>query len=300
VRHSLIVSALAASWGIIGIVVAKLDELPALTIVFFRVALAALAIGAFLAATRRVFLMRLPSRAPLGLGFLLALHWGLYFLALQNTSVTSAVLITYSGPIFMAMLAPVMLSEHVPRSTIVALALSLGGVGLIALAGGDGAGAVRVEGVLLALGAAVSMAVLIVSLKRWGHHLEPITVVFWQSVTAAVLLTPAVVLPSFDLGGREIGYLLALGVLLTGVSGVIYVSAVRFVPATSAGILAYLEPVSAAILASLLLDERLTAQILLGGVCIVAGGVLVIARSRSPIASQAAETDARILASART
>jgi drug/metabolite transporter (DMT)-like permease len=300
VRHSLIVSALAASWGIIGIVVAKLDELPALTIVFFRVALAALAIGAFLAATRRVFLMRLPSRAPLGLGFLLALHWGLYFLALQNTSVTSAVLITYSGPIFMAMLAPVMLSEHVPRSTIVALALSLGGVGLIALAGGDGAGAVRVEGVLLALGAAVSMAVLIVSLKRWGHHLEPITVVFWQSVTAAVLLTPAVVLPSFDLGGREIGYLLALGVLLTGVSGVIYVSAVRFVPATSAGILAYLEPVSAAILASLLLDERLTAQILLGGVCIVAGGVLVVARSRSPIASQAAETDARILASART
>ena len=144
------------------------------------------------------------------------------------------------------------------------------------------------------------MAVLIVSLKRWGHHLEPITVVFWQSVTAAVLLTPAVVLPSFDLGGREIGYLLALGVLLTGVSGVIYVSAVRFVPATSAGILAYLEPVSAAILASLLLDERLTAQILLGGVCIVAGGVLVVARSRSPIASQAAETDARILASART
>jgi DME family drug/metabolite transporter len=285
-RHSLIVSALAASWGIIGILVAKLDDVPPLTLVFFRVSLAALAIGGFLALAGRARQMRLPSRAPLGLGALLALHWGLYFAALQATSVTSAVLITYAGPIFMAMLAPAMISEHVPRSTLAALALSILGVTLIALAGGEGAGEVKAQGVVLALGAAVSMAVLIVSLKRWGHDLEPITVVFWQSVTAAVLLVPALVIPDFDLSGREIGYLVALGVLLTGLSGVLYVSAIRFVPATSAGILAYLEPVSAALLAALLLDEKLTPQILLGGLAIVAGGVLVIVRTRAPVAAQ--------------
>ena len=40
-----------------------------------------------------------------------------------------------------------------------------------------------------------------------------------------------------------------LGIVLTGLSGFVYMTAIRWVGATEAGILSYVEPVSAALLA---------------------------------------------------
>lgn len=290
-RHttgSLVIAACALSWGTIALVVREVD-LPALTLVFVRVALAALSLAVILLLVGRAHALRPPPRTIFVLGVLLAIHWSLYFASIRETSVASAVLVTYVAPVFMALLAPVMIRERITRVTVGALAVSLAGVALISLGGGEAGGEVRAFGVALAVGAAITYALLIVLLKRWAADVDPLTVVVYQDVTAAVVLAPSVVAASWSLSGTEIAYLLLLGGLLTGFAGALYVGALRHVPATTAGILAYLEPLSAAVLAAAFLSEPLTGAVLVGGTAIVAAGVAVILAAPEPVAASIEE-----------
>jgi drug/metabolite transporter (DMT)-like permease len=285
-RHtagSLTIAGCALSWGFISIIVRELD-MPALAIVFYRDALTVAAIAAVLVLMRRRDLFRLRTPAVLWLGVLLAAHWGLFFTAIKETSVASAVLITYAAPIFMALLAPVLIREHVPAVSIGALAVSLGGIALIALSGGGGDEAVEPLGVVLAVLAAITYAFLIVLLKKYAANVDPVTVVLYEAIVVSVVLSPAAVLGDYSLGAKEIEYLLVLGVVLTGLAGIVYVSALRWVPATTAGILAYMEPLSAAVLAAILLDQALTAGVVVGGALIVAAGIAVVLRAPEPVA----------------
>jgi DME family drug/metabolite transporter len=168
----------------------------------------------------------------------------------------------------------------------------MAGITAISLAGGTGGEAVRPLGVVLAIFAAITYALIIVLIKRWAADVNPLTFVFWQEVTAATVLLPALALASFDgVGGADVGYLLLLGLLLTGATGVIYVAALRWVPATTAGILAYMEPVSAALLAAAILGQRLTAPVIAGGLAIVAAGLAVAANAPpKPLESAAPRT----------
>ncbi|MGI8512213.1 MAG: DMT family transporter [Solirubrobacteraceae bacterium] len=281
-RHtagSLLIAGCALSWGVVGLIVREVP-LPALTIVAFRVMFSAVAILGVLVVLGRTAALRDPPPVFLVLGALLALHWGLYFSAIKETSIASAVLVTYSGPIFMAMIAPRLIGEHVPPATILALVVSAAGIALISLSGGEGNGAVRPLGVVLAVGAALSMALLVVLLKRWAGDTDPVAQGAFLDLTASVVLSPALVLADYgEVSPADVGWLVLLGAVLTGFVGIAYLTALRWVPATSAGILAYMEPVSAALLAALLLGEALSAQVVAGGVAIVAAGALVVVRT---------------------
>jgi drug/metabolite transporter (DMT)-like permease len=284
-RHtagSLVIATCALSWGTIALVVREV-ELPALSLVFFRVAFSALSLAGILLLIGRAQALRPPPPVVAALGVLLAIHWGLYFASIKETSVASAVLVTYVAPVFMALLAPVLIRERITGVTVGALAVSLGGIALISLAGGEGSGEVRAFGVALAVGAAITYALLVVLIKRWAADVDPLTFVVYQDLTAAVVLAPSLLAASWSLTGTEIGYLILLGGLLTGVAGAAYVGALRHVPATNAGILAYLEPLSAAVLAAIFLSEPLTGAVLAGGAAIVAAGVAVILAAPAPV-----------------
>jgi DME family drug/metabolite transporter len=300
-RGSVVILSLAISWGIISILVREVD-LPALTLVFWRVALAAAAVALGLVVTGRRDLLRVPRPAVLLLGLLLAAHWATYFGAIKETSVASANLITYANPILMAFIAPWLLGERTGPVTVLCLAASVVGIGLIGVLGPtSGSGAVRPLGLVLAGASAVSYAFLITCLKRWGAGTEPVRVVLWQSTVAAVVLSPfAVTVDHSALGARDWLYIGVLGVVLTGLSGLVYVSALRSVAATDAGILAYMEPVSAALLAVVLLGEQMTWAIVAGGALIVAAGVAVILASAGAEGGSIEEPVASRMARART
>jgi drug/metabolite transporter (DMT)-like permease len=284
-RHttgSLLIAGCATTWGIVGIIVREVDA-PAMTIVFFRVALAALFLVAALAVIGRRDLLSRPPWPVLAFGVLLAVHWSLYFQAIKETSVASAVLVTYAAPIFVSLLAPFMLRERVPATSITALVVSAGGIALITLSGGGGGSAVRPLGIGLAVLAAITYALLLVLTKRYAADVEPVTLVCWESIVASVVLAPAALIGGcLAVSQTDLAYLVVLGVVLTGGVNIVFVAALRWVPATTAGILAYMEPVSGAILAALLLGEALTAPIVVGGLAIVAAGVAVVRDATAP------------------
>jgi drug/metabolite transporter (DMT)-like permease len=273
---NVLVATVAAGWGFVSVIAAGVD-LGADTLVFWRCLLAAATVPLLLVALRRLGSLRLVRFRGriLGLGFLLALHWVLFFETVKRASVAVAILTVYTAPIFLALLAPLLLPERRSRVGLAALAVSAPGLVFIALAG-EGGGRTEPLAIGLGLGAALTYALLIIGAKTVVAHVSPFALAFWQYALVSLVLAP------FLLGGRAVPsagewpYVALLGVVLTAVMGVLYVRTLRNVTAQAAGLLAYLEPVSASFLAWAFLGQSFGWEIALGGAAVLAGGMLVV------------------------
>ncbi len=290
-RWNVSIAALAASWGVISLIVAGVD-LGAPVLVFWRLSLAALTIGLVSVALGRRALLRLPRPAgPLLLvGAVLAAHWFLFFETIKLASVAVAVLTVYTAPIFLSLLAPLLLPERRSRVALLALVPAAAGLVLIALAGEAGAHA-RPLALATGLAAAITYAVLVIATKRLTATLHPATIAFWAYAVAAVVLAPALVFAARVLPASALDTLglAGLGILFTGISGFIYITLLGRVTAQAIGILAFLEPVSAALLAWVALDEPLGPAVLVGGALVLAAGLAVVVyEPAEPVALEAA------------
>lgn len=276
-RWNLLLAAIATSWGFVSILVASV-RLPSEVLVFWRCAIAIATLPLLLIVIRRVgsLIPRERRWRTAGLGLLLALHWILFFETIHRSSVAIAILTVYTAPVFVAVLAPLILPERRSRIGLAALAISGPGIALIALSGDDGA---RVEAVAIGTGllAALTYALLIIGQKTMIPHMSVFPLAFWQWVVALVVLSPFLlahedVLPQ----GREWLWVVLLGAVYTAFTGVIYVRVLREVTAQAAGLLAYIEPVAASLLAWPILGQALGWQVALGGAAVLLGGSLVV------------------------
>jgi DME family drug/metabolite transporter len=281
---ALTVAGCALAWGFLPVVVREID-LPESAIVFWRMALTAGALGVGLALAGRGDLLRRPGPAVFVCGLVVAAHWVLFFAAINETSAASAVLVTYVGPALAALLAPLVVWERLSGVAVAALVVSLAGIALIAFGGGGEEEAVRPLGLALAVAAALLFAVLLVLLKRYAGAVNPLTWVLYEAIAGGVALAMVAglsgeVVPKAD----DFAYIALLGLVLTGALGVAFIAAVPHVPVTTTGVMMYMEPVSAAVLAAIFLGEALNWQVAAGGAAIVAAGVAVVLSGRAPSA----------------
>lgn len=279
-RWNLALAGLATSWGLIA-VLASAVALDAGPLAFSRLALAALTLGIAALASRRLRLLR-PGPYLLmliALGIVQAAHWFLFFETVKRGSVALAVLTFYTAPIFLAVLAPLFLTE--PLSNVALGALVPGGIGiaLVALSGADG-NAFGWVALASGIGSALTFAVLLVISKRLLHRgAPPLAVAFWDCLVGSIAIAPALLfagtlLPA-DAG--EWAAVLLLGVVFTGLGTLAYAALLRHVTAQVAGILTFLEPVAAVFLAWILLGQSLSALAILGGALVLLAGIGVVA-----------------------
>ncbi|MHB9150872.1 MAG: DMT family transporter [Thermoleophilia bacterium] len=279
----------AAAWGFVPLLVRAVHTSP-LVIAFWRVALGALAFFLyFLARGRLGEVGRLDRRTTVGLvflGVLLAVGWLLFFSAIVLAPVAVAVLITFTAPLFLAVLSPAFTGDPFDRRIVIPLLIALAGTLLIALPWGggvivEGRPGKQMLGAALALATAVVLAVMTAVQKRVLRRVAPDLVMFAQTAAAAVFLLPAaVILPGPTLR-TEWAALAVLGFGLTTVPFLFFLSGLRRVRADRVGVVTYVEPLSAVVVASIFLGEPLTAATAVGGLAVVAGGLLV-ARLSSP------------------
>jgi drug/metabolite transporter (DMT)-like permease len=283
-----VIAGVAVAWGSIGLFVKRVD-LNSAAIVTWRVGLAAVTIAGALAALQRLDDLRVPRalrpRVAL-LAALLAAHWWLFFETIKLATVTVAVLFAYLAPVLLALLAPRLLREPVTARTLLALAAAVTGMALV-VGGGDARPGPAA--VFCGLGAAVTYALLIVLVKTLRREVAAAPLAFWEYAGVTALLLPlALVSGGIAPGsGSALLALVVLGVVLTGVCGFLYVRALHGVPAQSVGVLGYLEPVSAAVLAAAVLGEDMGVRTVLGGVLVLGAGLAVILRA--PVAEATAE-----------
>lgn len=278
-------------WGSIGVLVKEIDVSAAVT-VFFRLSLGAAFVVAVWALRGRLSELRIVRDRGLVVftGVVLGFHWVVFFEAYKRLPVATTILIVYIGPVLIAALAPAVLGERLERVTLYALALSVAGIALIAVpASGSG----DAWGYAAAGGAALSFAVLVLTLKRVSPEVPAPAIVAWQLGIAALAVSPFLI----EASGREIARALPtlamLGFLHTGVAGILYVGALQIVKAQHVSILVYLEPVTAVLWAWAVLDERPELATVFGGLLIIGAGLLIVVPGLRAIAPAALPEPAR-------
>lgn len=239
-----------------------------------------------LAVTRR----ELPLLAACGMsGFFLVPM--MYFVSISRLPVGVALLFEYMAPLLVALWARFGQGQPVRPRLWGGLALGLAGLACVAEIWGD----LRMDtiGMLAGLGSAVGLALYYLLGAHGVRRRDTISLNAWAFGFAALagLLMQAVT-RSRDwsaLGGTSHGvpvWLLYCYVVVLGsiVPYVLVAAALRHLPATSVGILGMVEPVLAAAIAWLTLDETLYAPQLAGGALILVGVALAeTARVTAPV-----------------
>jgi DME family drug/metabolite transporter len=284
----LVLIALAAvSWGTSGAVTTVLVTTAGtspLVIGAVRLGLAAIVLAVIAGASgARLGLPRRDLTRCLAMGVCMAVYQASYFTAVTLSGIAvSALVAICSAPLGIAALAVLVLGERV-RGRVVA-ALALGVVGTACLIGGPRAAtdfsSRFVAGALLALTAGAAYASYVVIAKASLVRTPPLPLAAVTFALAAVILSPALVIG--DAPWRQViagwPWLLYLGVVATGLAYAVYTIGLASVPASVAGVVSLMEPLTATLLGVVLFSERLGALGVVGAVLMFAAiGLLLTA-----------------------
>jgi drug/metabolite transporter (DMT)-like permease len=199
--------------------------------------------------------------------------------AINLLSVSDALFIIYLAPVLVAVFAPLILKEKLERSTIMALAIALGGLAFISFAGrGAGSKQLNLEGMGFAVLSAFSYAALILTLKILRESVPALIVYFYQSIVILLVMLPFVWSGVPAVTNKGWASLLVLGLFHSAFLGMAYITVVKRVKAQHMGVLSYIDPVSSTLFAWALLGETPGWQNFVGGALIIAAGCIVLFR----------------------
>jgi drug/metabolite transporter (DMT)-like permease len=285
-RLWILLLALAVVWGgSFFFMAVALRGFPPLTIVFVRVALAALT----LAAACRVLGLPLPrSRAGLaacaGMGLLNnAIPFTLIVLGQQHIPSGLAAVVNAAKPVFAVLAAHALTTdEKLTPNRLAGTLLGLVGVAILAGPAAFGFGAAGdALGIALCLGACLSYGLSGVwsrRLRRAG--LAPLSAAAGQCIASSLMMLPLMLavdrpwsLPAP--GADALAALLALGLLATALAYALYFAILAGAGATNTMLVTLLVPVMALLLGRLVLGEALEARHL-AGMAVIGLGLLAI------------------------
>ena len=298
-----LVSLAALLWGTGGLAGALLGQvaaLPPLAVATYRLGGGGLTLLAVLAATGR---LRRPSRAGLVrvllVGGLVAAYQTCYFASVALTSLAVATVVAIgAAPVLVVTVEAVLDRRRPGVASLVAIGLALLGLALLVGSprGGSaagvtaGAGGSLVLGVLLALGAAAGFGALALLGRRPVADLDGPTTIGFGFTVGGLLLAAASSLagglgfvPTFG----SVGLLLYLGWVPTALAYGLFFVGLRGVSATSAAVVAVLEPLTATVLGVLVLGQRLGVGGVVGAGLLCAAAVLAGLRGSAGTATPA-------------
>lgn len=208
---------------------------------------------------------------------------GLGFAALGILPLPEVTAIGYAAPLLVVIFAAMFLGEDVRAFRLTMVVLGLAGV-LIVLSprlslGADAFGVRETLGAVLALGGAVFAALAQVFVRKLVATEDTATIVFWFSVTAAML--SLVTLPwGWAMPGWSAAAMLVCAGLLGGVGQVLLTSSYRHADASLIAPFEYASMLLALGVGLFVFGEVPTRTMLAGAAIIIMAGVLIIWRER--------------------
>jgi drug/metabolite transporter, DME family len=203
------------------------------------------------------------------------------FVAFVRIGIALTLLVFYVYPSFVALASTVWFHDRLDRPRVAALGVSMAGVVLV-VAGAGPLGELDLLGVGLALFGALAQTFFALS-ARHGFSAIPGTQAAALTLGGATLVYLSLGLVTGQLASvaQPLASLPALwpvllaGIIGAGVPTVCFITGIRLLGAPRATILSTLEPVVAVGLAALLFSEPPTPLQLLGGLLIIAAGILL-------------------------
>ena len=200
-------------------------------------------------------------------GALIGANWILLFESYNYASVAASTLVYYLSPVFVLILAAIFLGE---RITLVRALCAIAAVGGMVLISGT------TQGSLLALGAAVLYALVVIINKKFIRDISPLDTTVMQLAFAALAILPYTLITDniaeyrFDFG--DVALLLLLGVLHTGLAYLFYFASVKGLKGQTVAIISYLDPIVAVVL-SFIIEKSFSLPVLIGAIVIILSAI---------------------------
>ena len=281
-KASLLVMSGASLWGLIGIFAKRFTAigLTAIEAVALRVTSAALLMGLLLLIRNRSLLRIRLRDIPLffgtGIVSLLTFNW-CYFKAMELTSLSVAVVLLYTSPIFIMLFSALLFQEKLTGRKLLALALTMGGCILVTGLAGAGE-SLSIPGLLFGLASGLTYGLYSIfgryALKKYASP----TVTFYTFLFAALGALPLSGLyqvPELVFRPDTLLNTLGIGIFCCILPYLLYTRGLASLETGKAAVLATLEPVVATLLGVLVYHESITLMKLLGMAAIF-GAILLL------------------------
>ncbi len=218
----------------------------------------------------------------------LAIHFVMWILSLEHTSVLISVVLAMTTPVWAAIIEVLIFRVRLAQLVLISIAISFTGIVLTSIPSGDeGFTATQGDpllGSVLAVGGGIAFAAYLVLGRRVRGDMALIPYIWFVYGLAGLILLGAIVITGTTVTGFSArGYfwivIIALVPQLIGHSSFNF--AVKYVPATIVGIFTQLEPIISATIAFILFQEMPLVQQIIGSVIVLAGVILAsIGQSR--------------------
>lgn len=259
-------------WGFTGILGREIT-LDAFRLVWWRVAIATLAIGAYavykgikLKASKNTLLMLA------GIGLLTAMHWVCFFMSIKVSKISVALAVISTTALFVSLLAPVIRKEKFYAYEILLGLMVVGGLFLIFKFESN-----YTLGIILSLAAALLAALFSSFNSVMVTRQSPVLIAFWEMFFALAGLTVFLISRGDFISNdmmpdlRDAGLLIILGVVCTGLAFIISIQVMRVLSPFTCALAINMEPIYTILVALALYGEEefMSVQFYIGALVII-------------------------------
>jgi len=270
-KGAILIVLAAFFWSLSGVFVRVLSNIDTIVISFYKVFFGFLALFmVWLLLKRKPSIIPKKKRLYIIIAGITVLLINFCFInAVKLSTISTAVLLFYTAPAFLIVLAIIFLKEKIQKISVLSLLISLIGVFLIS---GTGLSNLFSAGIIFGVigGFLYSLQLLlgkILSKEYWGFMSS-----LWMNFIATIFLIPFFTLVSL----QQMFILMIYGIMSSGIAIACYFEGAKYVKAQVVGILVLLDAVFSTIWSVFLFNEPLTLIGIVGGMLILIAIIIQI------------------------
>ena len=256
-------------YGTIGVFLDRVQDMSVGSVLFSRLFFGVCMIFIYLLLSRGLGQLKPGKKRKylLLLGLLNAITGMCYFSSIRYSGISVAVLLLYTAPVYVNLLAPPILGERSNSKSLLPLLLAVAGVLLIAR---PGEVLISVDtdpyfqkGLIFGLLSGLSFGTTIIMIRYLRHDYTGIAQTFWLTGISLLFMLPSALSTPLHVFLENLNTLLLFGFTVT-FAAVIYLRGISGIRAQTGSILALVEPVSGIFFDIVVLKNPLYMSTLLG------------------------------------
>lgn len=272
-------------FGMVGIFLANIHGMSTGSIIFYKHFVGILFLAIYFLMTGGVKQL-LPTKRKsylLLLGLFNTFTIFAYFICIRYTTLSAAILLLYTAPMYVTLLSPVFLKEKVSLTGVVALLLSVAGILFIVDPAGMASqlnfGEKSFIGIVAGIISGMCFAGVIITVRYLKDDYTGPAQLFWSTFIGILMLTPAAFDVTLPLIAENIVMIILFAFVNTAVASILYIKGLAKLPAQTSSIIALMEPVSVIFFDHVLLHTPIFFNTMAGCLFILLGAALASFRN---------------------
>ncbi len=213
-----------------------------------------------------------------GLGIAVGISAVLYIYAIRHTTAANAALLINSAPIYVAILAPILLNEKRTKHAVLGLGLAIVGIICISNPTRISFQSSSFWGIMAGIISGLTFASTMLFSRLLHGKVSGFAQALWSSGIATLVLLPWVLRTNWQVVLENLVLLVLLGVISLGAAYFLYFLGLERVNTQIVSILALFEPVSGVFIGLFLFKEYPNFLGVIGGILIITG-IFIVART---------------------